>query len=451
MPLSLAVDHHGRYMWPGTTVADVWYSREPMSRARRRICVSELRGTQQTVASPGRFLPMRRLDDLPSARKTACGSPRWATIMMLDHLAARTQRPGVDTLRISLPASASIRPSMHLASDGFATWPGPTRAAECCMSTLPAGETSEPLRPVAKGVSIPNARNPSIIAVDKQILVAFESLYDQIEYALLENGKWRGVYVSPRLDERLKTPTCCTRPQLALDRHGVVWLFFSDTTRRFTYFARWLGSEWSDYLRLPRHLLSLAAVRIRPVAGRLAGRGKVSAGRGRRDRPGLGQQPGSRKKRVPSHCRAGSQRGRRLQHAVLGFAGSGQMQNLRLGLDEAQKGSAQPAAQPGKPGSFDQDRVLNHGTVLFDEGKFRMWYGGASAAGRLLVAWMSTGYAESHDGLPGKSPALTGRGGAATRLQSTAAPLAVRRVQGCRRQEPRQRTRPCSSIGISCN
>ena len=26
--------------------------------------------------------------------------------------------------------------------------------------------------------------------------------------------------------------------------------------------------------------------------------------------------------------------------------------------------------------AFDEDRVLNHGTVLLDGGKYRMWYGG---------------------------------------------------------------------------
>ena len=62
------------------------------------------------------------------------------------------------------------------------------------------------------------------------------------------------------------------------------------------------------------------------------------------------------------------------------------MQNLDLVLDEAKKDARNPLLMPGKPGSFDQDRVLNHGTVLFDVDKFRMWYGAAHRQrGVLLV------------------------------------------------------------------
>ena len=36
------------------------------------------------------------------------------------------------------------------------------------------------------------------------------------------------------------------RPRMAVDKHGVPWVFWPDTTRRHTYFARWLGSRFSD-------------------------------------------------------------------------------------------------------------------------------------------------------------------------------------------------------------
>ena len=76
------------------------------------------------------------------------------------------------------------------------------------------------------------------------------------------------------------------------------------------------------------------------------------------------------------------------------------MQNLELVLDEAKKDPHNPLLKPGKPGSLDQDRVLNHGTVLFDVDKFRMWYGAAHRQrGVYWWKWMSVGYAQSRDGI----------------------------------------------------
>ncbi|PYV84162.1 MAG: hypothetical protein DMG05_25030, partial [Acidobacteria bacterium] len=34
-------------------------------------------------------------------------------------------------------------------------------------------------------------------------------------------------------------------PKIALDKYGIPWVFWPDTTRRHTYFARWLGSRFS--------------------------------------------------------------------------------------------------------------------------------------------------------------------------------------------------------------
>ena len=146
---------------------------------------------------------------------------------------------------------------MHVSADGTVHLAWADTRGRLLYLEHRAGKSSEPYV-LAKGGFTPNARNPSIIAVGKQILIAFESLYDQIEYTVLENGTWRGVQHLTSFDDRLKTDVLHS-PQLTLDRHGVVWLFFSDTTRRFTYFTRWLGSDWSDfydcrgiYYRTPR-------------------------------------------------------------------------------------------------------------------------------------------------------------------------------------------------------
>ena len=37
------------------------------------------------------------------------------------------------------------------------------------------------------------------------------------------------------------------RPSLAVDKHGVIWMFFPNTTRRHTYFTRFLGETFGDH------------------------------------------------------------------------------------------------------------------------------------------------------------------------------------------------------------
>lgn len=66
----------------------------------------------------------------------------------------------------------------------------------------------------------------------------------------------------------------------------------------------------------------------------------------------------------------------------------------------ARKDPDRPVFEPA-PNQFDSQRVLNHGTVLYDGGRFRMWYGGMGAADKAKPwwEWLRACYAESDDGL----------------------------------------------------
>ncbi len=283
------------------------------------------------------------------------------------------------------------------------------------------GEDNE-LSVLCKGGYAANGRNPSIIAVGKQVLIAFESLYDQIEYAVLDNGTWRSAQRLTSLDDRLATDVLHS-PQLALDRHGVAWLFFSDTTRRFTYFTRWLGSEWSDvydcrgiFYRSPRFESDLLpadwlAVEKYPPAG-ARDIGIV-----------LANSLASEKIEVHPIAVPAPKLAVGSTTLFLDLLEAAGMQNLELVLDEAKKDPRNPLVTPGKPGSFDQDRVLNHGTVLFDVDKFRMWYGAAHRQqGVYWWKWMSTGYAQSNDGLAWEKPFVDALG-AGKELDANQLPL----------------------------
>jgi len=296
-------------------------------------------------------------------------------------------------------------PVLHLLADGSAhiAW-SDTRGRILYLHYRP-GEKAEPTVVCPGGFSN-NGRNPTIIDTGRQLLIAYESLYDQIEFAVEENGQWRNNQRLTSLDPRLTTDVLHS-PQLALDRHGVAWLLFSDTTRKFTYFTRWLGSQWSDiydgrgiYYRSPRFESDLLPA----------------------DWFGVEKYPPTNATEIGIALANGLAEEKREFHRLLtpapaAGAGSSTLffdlletaatDNLDLVLNEARKDDHNPLVKPGEAGLFDQDRVLNHGTVLFDGDRFRMWYGAAHRQpGGYWWTWMGTGYAESRDGLHWEKPRL---------------------------------------------
>jgi hypothetical protein len=147
-------------------------------------------------------------------------------------------------------------PVLHVLPDGCAHLAWSDTRGRVLYLRYRRGTRAEP-RILARGDG-ENGRDPAIISNGQQFLIAYETLYDEIEYAVEEGGKWRTTQRLSRADRRFAADVLHS-PQLALDRHGLVWLFFSDATRRFTYFARWLGAGWSDvydcrgiYYRAPR-------------------------------------------------------------------------------------------------------------------------------------------------------------------------------------------------------
>jgi hypothetical protein len=260
------------------------------------------------------------------------------------------------------------------------------------------GEKTAPRILVTGGFSA-NGRNPAIISNGRQVLVAYESFYAQIEYAVERDGEWRTNQRLTRQDPRFATDVMHS-PQLVLDQHGVVWLFFADATRQFTYFTRWLGSSWSDiydcrgiHYRAPRfetNLLGadwLGVEKYPPAQAVDLGLVLVNNLAGER----------TEFHRIPIATPAAASGSSVLFFDLLETA---ELEGVELVLDEARKHPHNPLLKPGPPGSFDQDRVFNHGSVLFDNDKFRMWYAGVHRQkGLHWWEWLSIGYAESKDGL----------------------------------------------------
>jgi hypothetical protein len=241
--------------------------------------------------------------------------------------------------------------------------------------------------------------HPVIASNGRQAVIAYETAHAQIEFAVGDGEKWRVAQPLTRPDPRFATDVVHS-PHLALDPNGVIWLFFADATRKFTYFTRWLGTEWSDIYdargihhcapHFEANLLSpdRLSVEKQPPAG-TADLGVF-----------LGNQLAADKREfhrltVPRPVvRAGESV---LFLDLLEMAG---WEGIELALEAAQKHPKNPIFAPGEPGSFDRDRVFNHGAVLFEGDKFRMWYNGvALVPGKPWWEWLHTGYAESKDGI----------------------------------------------------
>ncbi len=84
--------------------------------------------------------------------------------------------------------------------------------------------------------------------------------------------------------------------------------------------------------------------------------------------------------------------------------------NLKLTLAAAEKHPANPVLRAGPPGSPDHGHAILYGTVLKQDGIFKMWYLGMheteNKAGQAPGWWRPMCYAESRDGVTWTKPAL---------------------------------------------
>ena len=250
----------------------------------------------------------------------------------------------------------------------------------------------------------------SVVGWGRRALVVFERLGHVLLYAFFDGESWESAALHPGPQEGLQ------RPMLARDRHGMAWVFWSNPARGHTFYSRWLGTRFSA-----------------PYVGRTVMEGLLPGdeaidGKG----PNLGAFHTAQKQM--------SAEAEHLGVALASTASSGgvffdlvkvpalRLENQRKvlfldmlevsaveGLVETfhpmKKHSANPVLKPGPPGSWDDRRAHAYGEVLYDEGKFRMWYSGWSAAGAQQVMTGTTtshhvGYAESDDGVHWVKPEL---------------------------------------------
>jgi len=256
----------------------------------------------------------------------------------------------------------------------------------------PQGEPSEPTLVTEVG------RQPSIITVGDEALIVYEDDYPHTEWVLLKEGeilKKDRLLVHPWF-----TGSLVHSPQLAVDRHGVAWCFFVDNTRKSTFWMRWMGDAFGEIANGPRihfrpqhfdwNLLPVGRLSVQKDASVSEDIGLLMS----LEPPLLGQH--FRRQSVPGIPTAADSK-------VLFFDGLefSSMKGTEIVVNEAEKHPDNPLMDTGPPGSFDDDRVFNHGAVLKDGERYRMWYGAIHEPGPGVPWWdtISCGYAESNDGI----------------------------------------------------
>lgn len=179
------------------------------------------------------------------------------------------------------------------------------------------------------------------------------------------------------------------RPQLAIDKHGVPWVFWPDTARRHTYYARWQGSCFSSRYecRLCPGFLS-RQVSVEKAMPRSADCiGMLSAARGQilMDQVRVPSLSASVDRRVP----------------LIDLLDVSAMADLEHHLSQAEKRAGNPIMR-SDPKGWDNLAMALYGTVLYEKGQFRMWYLGKGSK----VRGYPCGYATSGDGIHWERPNL---------------------------------------------
>ena len=260
-----------------------------------------------------------------------------------------------------------------------------------------------------------DGKQPSILTHGDQVLIGCESLYPHIHYYAFVDGQWvRNRFLTWTHDWFM--PDLVHSPQLTRDRHGVPWVFFVDNTRRSTFWARWMGTGWSEITNGPRifHRPPHFDFNLLPI-GRICVEKKATASSQPADRQAgmlaptdigmlLTCEPPIERiayRREPSPELDADSDDKVLFLDMLEIA---RTEGVTLQVQSARKHPDNPLMELGPKGAFDEDRVFNHGAVILDDGKYRMWYGGVREPRRgekfrPWWDWIHCGYAESDDGV----------------------------------------------------
>ena len=227
---------------------------------------------------------------------------------------------------------------------------------------------------------------PSLAVAGKDVLVAHPQAYRVITYSHYNGQEWRMNQVIPGSYEHMS-------PMLTVDRHEMIWIQVVSNLNEWTGTSRWFGDRWGD-LQQGRHLENLgqACSGERVMHGEGKEFGIILADKSHRlyfDTVAVPVPKTERKSRV----------------MFLDLLEVADLEGVTQVVDPMEKDSRNPLLTHGEPGSWDAMQANFQGTILKDEGRYRIWYTGFDQIPFFPIQ-SACGYAESVDGVNWTKPNL---------------------------------------------
>ena len=252
-----------------------------------------------------------------------------------------------------------------------------------------------------------SGNRPALAETPDGVLAVHES-GDSLKYTFVDSEPRRTQLLTD-LDSRLVWDTVHS-PRLVVDRYGVPWVFFIDSTRQHVFYSRWLGTRWSPIMngfwltrntaRFEDNHLSIDWLSVEHGFGG--------------DRSSIGLFIGNRSQ-IPEakfHVIEVPMLKSDLGTTVL-FLDLKEVQHIdgvELRLTTAHK-LPDPVITGGRRGEFDSQGAANV-AVVRQNGVYRAWYSGlyrdpgSEWPKSGAIPYVRVGYAESVDGIHFKKKSL---------------------------------------------
>jgi hypothetical protein len=254
-----------------------------------------------------------------------------------------------------------------------------------------------------------SGNRPALAGMSGRVLAVHES-GDSLKYTFLETEeKGPQSHALTDLDSRLVWDTVHS-PRLVVDRHGVPWVFFIDSTRQHVFYSRWLGTRWGPILngfwltrntaRFEDNHLSIDWLGVEHGLG--ADKSSIGLAIGHRS-----QFPDARFHVIPVpslKSDAGS------KVLFLDLKEVQHIDGVKLKVNTARK-LAEPVIAGGSRGDFDSQGASKV-AVIKQNGVYRAWYKGMHREPGSQwpksgpIPYVRVGYAESADGIHFKKKRL---------------------------------------------
>ena len=251
---------------------------------------------------------------------------------------------------------------------------------------------------------------PALAEMSARGVLAVHESGDSLKYTFLNTEeKVRQSHPLTDLDSRLTWDTVHS-PRLIVDRYGVPWMFFIDSTRQHVFYSRWLGTRWSPILN--GYWLTRNTARFEDNHLSIDWLG-VEHGLGP-DKSSIGLAIGHRSQfsdarfhvlPVPSLT---SDAGNKV--LFLDLKEVQHIDGVKLKVNTARKLAA-PVIAGGRRNDFDSQGAANIAVVRQD-GVYRAWYSGLHREPGSKwpksgpIPYVRVGYAESADGIHFKKKPL---------------------------------------------